>query len=116
MVDATAQTATSRLASAEEYRRLIGHVSKSLRNAKDIRTKRVSECTHAQKHLELIIILACVSQGLEQLQRVQGDVVDALRELHRVKKSYHQLSHITSVARDKAADAQSRSVEWMTAT
>ncbi|XP_028271200.1 F-BAR and double SH3 domains protein 1-like isoform X2 [Parambassis ranga] len=86
MVDATAQSATSRLASAEEYRRLIGHVSKSLRNAKDIRTKR----------------------GLEQLQRVQGEVVDALRELHRVKKSYHQLSHIAGVARDKAADAQSR--------
>lgn len=86
VVDATAQSAASRLAAAEEYRQLIGHASRSLRNAKDIRAKR----------------------GLEQLQKVQGEVVDALRELHRIKKSYHQLSHIASVAREKAADAQSR--------
>ena len=49
-------------------------------------------------------------QGLEQLQRVQGEVVDSLRELHRIKKRYHQLSHIASVAREKAADAQTRSM------
>ncbi|XP_062281963.1 F-BAR and double SH3 domains protein 1-like [Scomber scombrus] len=86
VVDATAQTAASRLAAAEEYRRLIGQVSRSLRNSKDVRAKK----------------------GLEQLQRVQGEVVDSLRELHRIKKNYHQLSHIASVAREKAADAQSR--------
>ncbi|KAM9377425.1 F-BAR and double SH3 domains protein 1-like isoform 2-T2 [Pholidichthys leucotaenia] len=86
VVDATAQTAASRLAAAEEYRRLIGQVSRSLHNAKDIRAKR----------------------GLDQLQRVQGEVVDALRELHRVKKSYHHLCHIATVAREKAADAQIR--------
>ncbi|KAF3837740.1 hypothetical protein F7725_009508 [Dissostichus mawsoni] len=87
VVDATAQSAASRLAAAEEYRRLIGQVSRSLRNAKDIRAKR----------------------GLEGLQRVQGELVDALRELQRFKKSYHQLSHITTVAREKSADAQTRS-------
>ncbi|XP_034078744.1 F-BAR and double SH3 domains protein 1-like isoform X2 [Gymnodraco acuticeps] len=86
VVDATAQSAASRLAAAEEYRRLIGQVSRSLRNAKDIRAKR----------------------GLEGLQRVQGELVDALRELQRFKKSYHQLSHITTVAREKSADAQTR--------
>ncbi|KAM9356638.1 F-BAR and double SH3 domains protein 1-like [Symphorus nematophorus] len=89
VVDATAQSAASRLAAAEEYRRLIGQASRILRNAKDIRTKR----------------------GLERLQRVQGEVVDALRELHRIKKRYHQLSHIANVAREKAADAQTRSVK-----
>lgn len=47
-------------------------------------------------------------QGVERLQRVQGEVVDALRELHRLKKSYHHLSQIASVAREKAADAQTR--------
>ncbi|XP_042275010.1 F-BAR and double SH3 domains protein 1-like isoform X1 [Thunnus maccoyii] len=86
VVDATAQTAASRLAATEEYRRLIGQASRSLRNAKDVRAKR----------------------GLERLQRVQGEVVDSLRELHRIKKSYHQLSHIANVAREKAADAQTR--------
>ncbi|XP_061582064.1 F-BAR and double SH3 domains protein 1-like [Cololabis saira] len=86
LVDATAHTAASRLAAAEEYRKLIGLASRSLHNAKDIRAKR----------------------GLERLQRVQGEVVEALRELHRVKKSYHQLSHITNIAREKAADAQTR--------
>ncbi|KAM3612704.1 uncharacterized protein V6R79_012945 [Siganus canaliculatus] len=86
VVDATAQCAASRLAAAEEYRNLIGQASRSLRNAKDIRAKRC----------------------LEQLQRAQGEVVDGLRELHRVKKRYHQLSHISSVAREKAADAQTR--------
>ncbi|XP_036934004.1 F-BAR and double SH3 domains protein 1-like isoform X4 [Acanthopagrus latus] len=86
VVDAVAQSAASRLAAAEEYRRLIGQASRSLHNAKDIRIKK----------------------GLEQLQRVQGEVVDSLRELHRIKKRYHQLSHIASVAREKAADAQTR--------
>ncbi|XP_027887227.1 F-BAR and double SH3 domains protein 1-like [Xiphophorus couchianus] len=86
VVDATAQTATSRLAAAEEYRQLFGDASKSIHNAKEIRAKRV----------------------LEQLQRVQGEVVDALRELHRVKKNYHHLSHIAGVAREKAAGAQTR--------
>lgn len=41
VVDATAQSAASRLAAAEEYRRLIGQASRSVRNAKDIRTKTV---------------------------------------------------------------------------
>ncbi|XP_030595989.1 F-BAR and double SH3 domains protein 1-like [Archocentrus centrarchus] len=86
VVDATAQTAASRLFAAEEYRRLIGQVSRSLHNAKDVRTKR----------------------GLEQLQRVQAEVVDALRELHRVKKCYYDFSHIANVAREKTADAQTR--------
>ncbi|XP_056239368.1 F-BAR and double SH3 domains protein 1-like isoform X2 [Seriola aureovittata] len=86
MVDAAAQTAESRLAAAEEYRRLTGQVSRSFRNTKDIRAKR----------------------GLERLQRVQGEVLDALRELHLIKKTYHRLSHIANIAREKAADAQTR--------
>ncbi|XP_075994788.1 F-BAR and double SH3 domains protein 1-like isoform X2 [Genypterus blacodes] len=86
LVDATAQTATLRLAAAEEYRSLIGQASRGHRNVKDVRAKR----------------------GLEQLQRVQGEVVDSLRELQRIKKSYHQLSHIACVAREKAADAHNR--------
>uniref|UniRef100_A0A3B4T7Q6 F-BAR domain-containing protein n=1 Tax=Seriola dumerili TaxID=41447 RepID=A0A3B4T7Q6_SERDU len=83
MVDAIAQTAESRLAAAEEYCRLTGQVSRSFRNTKDIR-------------------------GLERLQRVQGEVLDALRELHLIKKTYHRLSHIANIAREKAADAQTR--------
>ncbi|XP_022612871.1 F-BAR and double SH3 domains protein 1-like isoform X2 [Seriola dumerili] len=86
MVDAIAQTAESRLAAAEEYCRLTGQVSRSFRNTKDIRAKR----------------------GLERLQRVQGEVLDALRELHLIKKTYHRLSHIANIAREKAADAQTR--------
>ncbi|XP_056296104.1 F-BAR and double SH3 domains protein 1-like [Pseudoliparis swirei] len=86
VVDVTAQSAALRLAAAEEYRKLIGQASRSHRNAKDVRTKK----------------------GLEQLQRVQGEVVDALQELHGIKKSYHQLSHNANVAREKAADAQTR--------
>ncbi|KAM4622129.1 F-BAR and double SH3 domains protein 1-like [Polymixia lowei] len=86
VVDATAQNAALRLAAAEEYRALLGEASRSLRNAKELRAKR----------------------GLEQLQRVQGELVDNLQELHRVKKSYHHLSHITAVAREKATDAQAR--------
>ncbi|XP_078810530.1 F-BAR and double SH3 domains protein 1 isoform X2 [Oryzias latipes] len=84
LVDATAQIAATRLSAAEQYRNLTGHASRSLHNAKDVRVKR----------------------GLERLQRVQGEVLDALRELHGVKKSYHHLIHITDVAREKAADAQ----------
>ncbi|KAG7241928.1 hypothetical protein INR49_024675, partial [Caranx melampygus] len=80
------QTAASRLAAAEEYRRLAAQAFRSFRNAKDIQAKR----------------------GLEQLQKVQGEVVDALQELHTIKKSYHQLSHIANVAREKVADTQAR--------
>ncbi|KAM6980833.1 F-BAR and double SH3 domains protein 1-like [Aplochiton taeniatus] len=86
VVDSTAQNAVSRLAAADAYRTLSGHASRTLRNAKELRVKR----------------------GLEQLQRVQGELVEALRELQKVKKSYYQLSHIASVAREKAADAQTR--------
>ncbi|KAK2849563.1 hypothetical protein Q5P01_009397 [Channa striata] len=86
LVDATAQTAASRLAAAEEYRKLTEQASKSIRTSKDIRAKK----------------------GLERFQRAQAEVVDALRELHRIKKSYHHVSHVASVAREKAADAQTR--------
>uniref|UniRef100_A0A3P8X3Y3 Uncharacterized protein n=1 Tax=Cynoglossus semilaevis TaxID=244447 RepID=A0A3P8X3Y3_CYNSE len=89
VVDATAQTAASRLDAAEKYRSLSGRASRSVRNEKDVRVKR----------------------GLEQLQAVQAEVLDALRELQQLKKNYHQLSHIASVARSKAADVQSRSNE-----
>lgn len=41
---------------------------------------------------------------------MQAEVVDALRELQRVKKCYHDFSHIASIAREKTADAQARSV------
>lgn len=41
VVDATAHAATSRLAAAESYRRLTVEASRSARNAKDNRTKRV---------------------------------------------------------------------------
>lgn len=50
VVDATAQSATSRLAAAEEYRRLIGQASRSLRNAKDVRAKRVRELHTVYTH------------------------------------------------------------------
>lgn len=49
-------------------------------------------------------------QGLEQLQKVQGEVVEALRDLQQIKKSYHQVAHVAHVAREKAADAQTKSV------
>ncbi|KAL0973977.1 hypothetical protein UPYG_G00213800 [Umbra pygmaea] len=62
-------------------------VLKSLRAAKERRAKK----------------------GLEQLQRVQGELVDALRDLHKIKKSYYQLSHIAGVAREKAAEAEAKS-------
>ncbi|KAJ8015223.1 hypothetical protein DPEC_G00023900 [Dallia pectoralis] len=87
LIEATAQSGSCRLTAADGYRSLTAQVMKSLRIAKDLRAKK----------------------GLEQLQRVQGEVVDALRELHKVKKSYYQLSHIANVAREKAADAQAKS-------
>ncbi|KAK0156651.1 F-BAR and double SH3 domains protein 1 [Merluccius polli] len=86
ILDASAKSALVRLTAAEEYRALLGETSRNLRCAKEVRAKR----------------------GWEQLQRVQGEVVDAIRELHRIKKRYHHLSHIANVAREKAAEAQAR--------
>ncbi|CAB1325181.1 unnamed protein product, partial [Coregonus sp. 'balchen'] len=86
LIEATAQSGACRLTAAHGYRSLTANALKSLRAAKELKTKR----------------------GLEQLQRVQGEVVDALRELHKVKKRYYQMSHMTNVAREKAADAQAK--------
>ncbi|MBN3305904.1 FCSD1 protein, partial [Amia calva] len=87
VIEATEQSGLSRLSAAEGYRSLTAEALKSLRVAKEQRTKK----------------------GLEQLQRVQGELVDALRELNKVKKRYCQLEHIADVAREKAADAQAKS-------
>ncbi|KAG7269695.1 hypothetical protein CRUP_009758 [Coryphaenoides rupestris] len=86
ILDASTRSAAARLAAAEEYRSLLGETSRAPRCVKDVRAKR----------------------GLEQLHRVQGEVVEAIRELHRVRKRYHHLGHIAHVARDKAAEAQAR--------
>ncbi|KAK7921955.1 hypothetical protein WMY93_008857 [Mugilogobius chulae] len=86
IVDATAQAASARLSASEEYRSLTLHTSKSLRSAKD---------NHAKK-------------GVEQLQRIQAELLDSLRELQSIQKSYHQLSLIAHTAREKAADAHAR--------
>uniref|UniRef100_A0A674AT59 F-BAR and double SH3 domains protein 1-like n=2 Tax=Salmo trutta TaxID=8032 RepID=A0A674AT59_SALTR len=86
LIEATAQSGVCRLTAADGYRSLTADALKSLRAAKELKAKR----------------------GLEQLQRVQGEVVDALRELHKVKKRYYQLSHMANVAREKASDAQAK--------
>ncbi|XP_055015464.1 F-BAR and double SH3 domains protein 1-like isoform X2 [Boleophthalmus pectinirostris] len=86
IVDATAQMASTRLSASEEYRSLTLHTSRSLRSSKD---------NHAKK-------------GMEQLQKIQAELLDSLRELQRIKKSYHQLSLIAHTAREKAADAHAR--------
>ncbi|XP_030225164.1 F-BAR and double SH3 domains protein 1 [Gadus morhua] len=86
VLDASAKSAVARLAAAEEYRSLLGETSRNLRCAKEVRAKR----------------------GLELLQRVQVEVVEAIRELNRIKKRYHQLDHIADAAREKAAEAQAR--------
>nr|XP_015205329.1 PREDICTED: F-BAR and double SH3 domains protein 1 isoform X2 [Lepisosteus oculatus] len=87
LVEATVQSGLSRLTAAETYRSLTAEALKNLRTAKEQRMKR----------------------GLEQLQRVQGELVEAARELNKAKKRYSQLEHIAEVAREKAADAQAKS-------
>ncbi|KAJ8352676.1 hypothetical protein SKAU_G00241520 [Synaphobranchus kaupii] len=87
LVEATVHSGASRLSAAEGYRSLTAEALKSLRTANELRAKR----------------------GLEQLQRVQGELVEAVRELNKVKKRYCQLGHIAGVAMEKAADAQARS-------
>ncbi|KAG9349053.1 hypothetical protein JZ751_029371 [Albula glossodonta] len=96
LIEATAQSGASRFSAAEGYRSLTAEALKSLRAAKEHRAKRVSTSLPEEQ------------MGLEQLQQVQGELVDALRELNKVKKRYCQLSHIASVAREKAADAQAK--------
>ncbi|XP_072289017.1 F-BAR and double SH3 domains protein 1-like [Eucyclogobius newberryi] len=86
IVDATAQVASARFSASEEYRSLTLHTSKSLRSAKDNRAKK----------------------GMEQLQRIQAELLDSLRELQSIKKNYHQLSLIAHTAKEKAADANAR--------
>ncbi|XP_072573422.1 F-BAR and double SH3 domains protein 1-like isoform X1 [Paramormyrops kingsleyae] len=86
LVEATARCGAARISTAEGYRSLTAEVMKTLRVSQDQRAKR----------------------GLEQLQRVQAELVEAVRELNKTQKRYWQMGRITDVARGKAADAQAR--------
>lgn len=112
VVDATSHSAASRLAAAEKYQQLIGRASRSLRSTKEVRAKKVRMLWDSWLSQKPAGGLTgeVVFQGLEQLQKVQGEVVDALRDLQQIKKGYHQVAHVAHVAREKAADAQTRSV------
>ncbi|XP_038868529.1 F-BAR and double SH3 domains protein 1-like isoform X3 [Salvelinus namaycush] len=92
------ETQQVKMAFAEQVGRLQSKQQQEVELLEDIRSFSKQRAAIEQEY----------SQGLEQLQRVQGEVVDALRELHKVKKRYYQLSHMANVAREKAADAQAK--------
>ncbi|XP_028668983.1 F-BAR and double SH3 domains protein 1-like isoform X1 [Erpetoichthys calabaricus] len=87
IVEATAQMSVSRTNAAENYRSLSNEAAKTLRAAKEQRLKK----------------------SLEQMQRVQGELVEEVRDLNKIKKRYCQLQRIADIACEKASDAQSRS-------
>ncbi|XP_041121492.1 F-BAR and double SH3 domains protein 1-like isoform X1 [Polyodon spathula] len=80
LIEATVHTSLSRVAASENYRALTSETARTLRAAKEQRAKKSSE----------------------QLLCMQGELVEAVRELSKVKKRYCQLERITELTRDKA--------------
>ncbi|XP_041078888.1 F-BAR and double SH3 domains protein 1-like isoform X2 [Polyodon spathula] len=80
LIEATVHTSLSRVAASENYRALTSETVRTLRAAKEQRAKK----------------------SLEQLLCVQGELVEAVRELSKVKKRYYHLERITELTRVKA--------------
>lgn len=86
VVEGTASHGQARVAASENYRNLTTEAAKTARTAKE--------------HL--------LKKSMEQLLRVQAELLETVREVTKNKKRYGQLERVSEVAREKAADAEAR--------
>ncbi|XP_014343519.2 F-BAR and double SH3 domains protein 2 [Latimeria chalumnae] len=85
-VEGTVLIGQARVAASENYRTLSVETAKIARASKEQRLKKSSE----------------------QLVQIQLEVVEAVKELEKVKKKYVQLQRIAEIAGEKAADAEAK--------
>ncbi|XP_069055580.1 F-BAR and double SH3 domains protein 1 isoform X2 [Pleurodeles waltl] len=86
VVEGTASHGQARVTASENYRNLTTEAAKTARTAKE--------------HL--------LKKSMEQLLRVQAELLETVREVTKSKKRYGQLERVSEVAREKAADAEAR--------
>uniref|UniRef100_G3TUH7 F-BAR and double SH3 domains protein 1 n=1 Tax=Loxodonta africana TaxID=9785 RepID=G3TUH7_LOXAF len=86
LLDATVAGGQARLQASDRYRDLAGGTGRSAKG------------TGAQEG----------SQGAENLQRAQAEVLQSVRELSRSRKLYGQRERVWALAQEKAADVQAR--------
>ncbi|XP_074865522.1 F-BAR and double SH3 domains protein 1 isoform X2 [Carettochelys insculpta] len=85
-IESTVWAGQARLAAAENYRSLSLEVAKTTRLSKD--------------HL--------LKKSTEQLQRVQAELLESVKEVGKAKKHYVHLQRVSEVAKEKAADVEAR--------
>ncbi|KAM4678312.1 F-BAR and double SH3 domains protein 1 [Discoglossus pictus] len=86
VVEGTAFIGQTRVTAAENYRNLTSEAAKTARTAKEQLLKK----------------------SIEQLLRVQNELLDTVKEVSKTKKRYVQLERVSEVAKEKAADAEAR--------
>ncbi|KAG6923495.1 FCH and double SH3 domains 1 [Chelydra serpentina] len=85
-IDSTVCAGQARVAASENYRSLSLEVAKTTRLSKE--------------HL--------LKKSTEQLQRVQAELLETVKEVGKVKKHYMHLQRVSEVAKEKAADVEAR--------
>uniref|UniRef100_A0A8C8SHJ5 FCH and double SH3 domains 1 n=1 Tax=Pelusios castaneus TaxID=367368 RepID=A0A8C8SHJ5_9SAUR len=85
-IDGTVCAGQARLAASEIYRSLSLEVAKTTRLSKE--------------HL--------LKKSTEQLQRVQAELLETVKEVGKSKKHYVHLQRVSEVAKEKAADVEAR--------
>ncbi|XP_063302292.1 F-BAR and double SH3 domains protein 1 [Pelobates fuscus] len=85
-VEGTASIGQTRVAAAENYKNLTSEAAKTVRTAKEQLLKK----------------------SMEQLLKIQNELLETVKEVGKTKKHYVQLERIREVAKEKAADAEAR--------
>ncbi|NWI98872.1 FCSD1 protein, partial [Crypturellus undulatus] len=86
IVDGAMYTGQARVAASESYRTIALEASKTARMSKERMLKK----------------------GIEQLQKVQAELLETVKELDKTKKQFTHLQRSNEVAKDKAADVEAR--------
>ncbi|NXU53699.1 FCSD1 protein, partial [Turnix velox] len=86
VIEGTAQAGQVRVAASDTYRVLATEVARTARLCKEHMLKK----------------------GMERLQKAQADLLETVKELDKAKKQFTHLQRSSEVAKDKAADVESR--------
>ncbi|NWI13924.1 FCSD1 protein, partial [Crypturellus soui] len=86
IIDGAMYTGQARVAASESYRTIALEASKTARMSKERMLKK----------------------GIEQLQKVQAELLETVKELDKTKKQFTHLQRSNEVAKDKAADVEAR--------
>ncbi|XP_068815380.1 F-BAR and double SH3 domains protein 1 isoform X2 [Struthio camelus] len=86
VIDGTMYTGQARVTASESYRTIALEASKTARVSKERMLKK----------------------SIEQLQKVQAELLETVKELGKAKKQFTHLQRSNEVAKDKAADVEAR--------